>query len=109
VDNKHQGLDITHVPTWFAEGYEGIYTEEMVSHILDYKDLSIQSVVDSLAKELSCKHSIRANKYINKNEIEVLLRDLEQAKNPYTCPHGRPVIIHFTPEEIEKMFKRIMS
>ena len=109
IDNKHQGLDITHVPTWFAEGYEGIYTEEMVSHILDYKDLSIQSVVDSLAKELSCKHSIRANKYINKNEIDVLLRDLEQAKNPYTCPHGRPVIIHFTPEEIEKMFKRIMS
>jgi len=109
IDNNHQGIDITHVPTWFAEGYEGIYTEEMVSHILDYKDLSIKSVVDSMAKELSCKHSIRANKYINKSEIDVLLKDLQQAKNPYTCPHGRPVIIHFTPEEIEKMFKRIMS
>jgi DNA mismatch repair protein MutL len=109
IDNAHQGIDITHVPTWFAEGYEGIYTEEMVSHLLDYKDLSIKSVVDHLAKELSCKHSIRANKYINKEEIEVLLKDLSNAKNPYTCPHGRPVIIHFTPEEIEKMFKRIMS
>ena len=109
IDNKHQGIDITDVPTWFAEGYEGIYTEEMVNHLLDYKDLSIHSVVDHLAKELSCKHSIRANKYINKEEIDVLLRDLGNAKNPYTCPHGRPVIIHFTQQEIEKMFKRIMS
>lgn len=108
-DNQHQGIDITHVPTWFAKGYEGIYTEEMVSHLLDYKDLSIESVVDHLAKELSCKHSIRANKFINQNEIDVLLNDLQNTENPYTCPHGRPVIIHFTPQEIEKMFKRIMS
>lgn len=108
-DNQHQGIDITHVPTWFEQGYEGIYTEEMVSHLLDYKDLSIKGVVDHLAKELSCKHSIRANKYINQNEIDVLLKDLQHTKNPYTCPHGRPVIIHFTPHEIEKMFKRIMS
>jgi len=107
--NLHQGIDITHVPTWFAKGYEGIYTEEMISHLLEFKDLSIRNVVDHLAKELSCKHSIRANKYINQNEIDVLLKDLQQTFNPYTCPHGRPVIIHFTPEEIEKLFKRIAS
>ena len=45
---------------------------------------------------------------INMNEITILLRDLEHCQNPYTCPHGRPVIIKFTQSDIEKMFKRIM-
>ena len=65
-------------------------------------------VKDSLAKSLSCKHSIRANKFINKNEIDKLLHDLENCENPYTCPHGRPTIIKFTKEEIEKLFLRTM-
>lgn len=108
VDNKHNGVDITHVPTYFPQGFEKIYTEEIVKYILDGKDVSVGDVRDGLAKNLSCKHSIKANKYINRNEIDKLLYDLEQCENPYTCPHGRPVIIKFTQTEIEKMFKRIM-
>ena len=106
--NQIKTIDITKVPTWFVEGYERIYTEEIVRYILDGKDIGIMNVKDSLAKSLSCKHSIKANKYINKNEIRKLLHDLENCKNPYTCPHGRPTIIKFTQQEIEKLFLRIM-
>lgn len=108
IDNGQHGVDITHVPTYFPQGFEKIYTEEVVKYILEGKDISVGDIRDSLAKNLSCKHSIKANKYINRNEIETLLYDLEQCTNPYTCPHGRPVIIKFTVNEIEKMFKRIM-
>ncbi len=103
-----QSIDITQVPTWFVEGYEGIYTEEIVRYVLEGKDITIGQVKDSLAKNLSCKHSIKANKYINKNEIKKLLLDLDNCVNPFTCPHGRPTIINFTTTEIEKMFMRIM-
>ena len=106
--NQIKTIDITKVPTWFVEGYERIYTEEIVRYILDGKDIGIMNVKDSLAKSLSCKHSIKANKYINKNEIQKLLHDLENCENPYTCPHGRPTIIKFTQQEIEKLFLRIM-
>ena len=108
VDNGNNGVDITHVPTYFPQGYERSYTEEIVKYILEGKDISIAEIRDSLAKNLSCKHSIKANKFINRNEIDTLLYDLEQCENPYTCPHGRPVIIKFTVNEIEKMFKRVM-
>jgi len=108
VINKLNTVDITSVPTWFVEGYERIYTEEIVKYILEGKDIGIMNVKDSLAKSLSCKHSIKANKYINKNEINKLFHDLENCDNPYTCPHGRPTIIKFTKQEIEKLFLRIM-
>ena len=106
--NDFKGVDIIRVPTWFPESFEREYTEEIIRYILDGKDVTIGDIRDSLAKSLSCKHSIKANKYINKNEIEKLLVDLTNCVNPYTCPHGRPVIIKFTQTEIEKMFKRIM-
>ena len=108
IGNEYNGVDILTVPTWFPENFEREYTEEIVKYILDGKDVTIGDIRDSLAKSLSCKHSIKANKFINKNEIEKLLVDLANCVNPYTCPHGRPVIIKFTQTEIEKMFKRIM-
>ncbi len=106
--NINNTVDIIKVPTWFVEGYERIYTEEIVRFVLEGKDIGIMSVKDSLAKSLSCKHSIKANKYLSKNEIEKLFYDLENCQNPYTCPHGRPTIIKFTQTEIEKLFLRIM-
>ncbi len=108
ITNQYNGVDILSVPTWFPKDYERVYTEEIVKYVLDGKDVTIGTIRDSLAKNLSCKHSIKANKYINKSEIEKLLADLANCENPYTCPHGRPVTIKFTQTEIEKMFKRIM-
>ena len=107
-DNGHNGVDILQVPTYFPIGFEQSYTEEIVKYILDGKDVTVGDIRNSLAINLSCKHSIKANKYININEINKLLYDLEQCTNPYTCPHGRPVMITFTQTDVEKMFKRIM-
>ncbi len=42
-------------------------------------------------------------------EIAALLEGLNQCKNPYTCPHGRPTVIKITEQELEKMFERIQS
>ena len=39
-------------------------------------------------------------------EMGRILNDLESIENPFTCPHGRPVIIKLTQYELEKMFKR---
>jgi len=106
---KQSNLFVSSVPYWFLKGYETIYTEEMIKKVLEDGSTSVALMRDSLAKNLSCKHSIKANHYLNANEIDVMLRDLENCKNPYTCPHGRPVIIRFTQTEIEKMFYRIQS
>jgi DNA mismatch repair protein MutL len=55
---------------------------------------------------LSCKTAIKANEHLTIEEISSLLAQLEKCKNPFFCPHGRPVAIKIEKYDIEKHFKR---
>ena len=52
--------------------------------------------------------SIKANHYLKNNEMADLIDQLREAEDPFTCPHGRPIIINFSNYELEKLFKRVM-
>lgn len=56
--------------------------------------------------KLACSAAIKANDDLAKVEVEKLIEDLSKMKDPFTCPHGRPVIIEMNKEEIERKFKR---
>lgn len=58
--------------------------------------------------KMACTNAIKAGDKITKPEIEELLKQLTKLNNPYTCPHGRPVIIKITKRDLEKKFKRII-
>ena len=57
---------------------------------------------------MACKSAIKANDKLDYNEVMALLESLKKCDNPYTCPHGRPVMVSMTKYDIEKMFKRKM-
>lgn len=50
---------------------------------------------------MSCKKSIKANHYLKNNEMSDLIDQLREAEDPFTCPHGRPIIINFSNYELE--------
>lgn len=54
---------------------------------------------------MSCKASIKANRHLRNDEIQALLDELRRTTDPFTCPHGRPIIISYSIYEMEKMFK----
>lgn len=54
----------------------------------------------------ACHASVKAHSRLSDGEIERLITQLENAEMPYTCPHGRPVIIHFSFQELAKKFGR---
>lgn len=60
------------------------------------------------AASMACKASIKGKQHISFAEAEHLLAELVTLENPYTCPHGRPVMIRMTERELEKEFKRIL-
>ncbi|MDF2699573.1 MAG: mismatch repair protein MutL [Haloplasmataceae bacterium] len=99
---------VTQVPNWFKKGNEKMIIEDIFSYVLANKKVDNSILFNDLAITLSCKRSIKANHYINEFEVKQLLFDLEQCDNPYTCPHGRPVIIHMSIAEIEHLFKRTL-
>lgn len=95
-------------PTWFPKGVEQEIIEDLIEQVLNSQKADVKKLREDAAIMMSCKKSIKANYYLTKEQMETLLRDLRKCENPFTCPHGRPVLIHFSTYEVEKMFKRVM-
>ena len=55
---------------------------------------------------LSCHGAVKAGDTLNVREMKELLETLFHTETPYVCPHGRPIIVRFTPGELAKLFKR---
>ena len=55
---------------------------------------------------LSCHGAVKAGDTLNVREMKELLEALFHTETPYVCPHGRPIIVRFTPDELAKLFKR---
>ena len=95
-------------PQWFPKGIEQEILEEMIEQLLNMKKVDIKKLREEAAILMSCKASIKANRHLRNDEIQALLDELRQTTDPFTCPHGRPIIIHYSTYEMEKMFKRVM-
>ena len=96
-------------PTWLTKNFENDNLKTIVDLvILNHKKFNKDRFLDSLAKMVSCKMSIKANEHLSKEQMEQLLNDLVKCDNPYNCCHGRPSIMKFTNYELEKMFKRVI-
>lgn len=96
-------------PTWYPNGEEEVIIREMIDMLLSTGTVSVKKFREATAIMMSCKRSIKANHYLNEAQARVLLNDLAQCENPFNCPHGRPVLIHFTNSDMERMFKRIQD
>ena len=66
-----------------------------------------ESVYDKIAS-MACKASVKGNQLLSFKEAEALVQKLFTLENPYACPHGRPTIVAFKKQDLEKMFKRIV-
>ncbi|MDE5978326.1 MAG: DNA mismatch repair endonuclease MutL [Turicibacter sp.] len=103
-----QSLVVRTVPIWAQKLDAKLIIETILHQIINDNKVDIGKLRESVAIMMSCKGSIKANQYINDYEIKELLQSLCYCEQPYTCPHGRPIIVKMTKYEIEKMFKRVM-
>jgi DNA mismatch repair protein MutL len=104
----HNSFIIRSHPQWLPAGQEGELIDEMIEQLLNMRKVDIKKLREEAAIMMSCKASIKANQYLKNEEIQALLDELRRSEDPFTCPHGRPIIIHYSVYEMEKMFKRIM-
>lgn len=95
-------------PTWLPKGEEQATIRELIDQVLTMKKVDIKKLREEAAILMSCKAAIKANRHLRQDEIFALLESLRKSSDPFTCPHGRPIIIHMTTYEMEKLFKRVM-
>jgi DNA mismatch repair protein MutL len=62
--------------------------------------------LDVVIARLACHGSIRAGRRLSREEMDALLRRMEETPRAATCSHGRPTVLRFTREELAAMFRR---
>ncbi|MCA1059040.1 DNA mismatch repair endonuclease MutL [Rossellomorea aquimaris] len=107
-DFGHNSFIVRAHPQWFPKGEEQQTIEDMIEQIIKMNKVDIKKLREEAAIMMSCKGSIKANHYLRHEDMQALLDELRKTSDPFTCPHGRPIIIHYSTYEMEKMFKRIM-
>ncbi|MEB7847360.1 DNA mismatch repair endonuclease MutL [Staphylococcus equorum] len=95
-------------PVWFPAAEAKEIIKDMIEYVLEHKKVNVKKIREEAAIMMSCKKSIKANHYLKNNEMADLVNQLRETEDPFTCPHGRPIIINFSNYELERLFKRII-
>ena len=61
---------------------------------------------EALAASIACHSAVRAGMSLDHREMQEIIRLLEKAANPHTCPHGRPTMLHLSSHNLERQFGR---
>ncbi|MCC3666347.1 DNA mismatch repair endonuclease MutL, partial [Staphylococcus epidermidis] len=87
-------------PVWFPKEEAEEIIKDMIELVLKHKSVDVKKIREDAAIMMSCKKSIKANHYLKNNEMADLIDQLREAEDPFTCPHGRPIIINFSNYEL---------
>ena len=94
-------------PGWIEEDEEQMI-KIIVEKVLRNNNITFSELRNDAIAMASCKMSIKANQVLTDVEMNKVISDLYECKNPFTCPHGRPIITKMEKKDLEKMFKRIV-
>ncbi len=95
------------VPADVRQGLEEKIMEDVLTLYKEYRRESPTNVRDNLAKSFSCRSAVKAGDPLTEPEMRALLTDLFATQVPYVCPHGRPVVLRISIEEMDRRFGRL--
>ncbi|NTV06865.1 MAG: DNA mismatch repair protein MutL, partial [Chlorobiaceae bacterium] len=94
------------VPQDVKPGTEVTILQDMIAEYQDNASKLKLDKRDNLAKSYSCRNAIMAGQKLSLEEMRSLIDNLFATREPYSCPHGRPVIIKLSLDQLDKMFGR---
>ena len=96
-------------PAWIPAGKEEETIRNLIEECLADPQLTVAKFREATAIMISCTQSIKANHHLERQQAVALLRQLKECENPFNCPHGRPTVVKFSNQDLERMFKRIQD
>ncbi|NLV92844.1 MAG: DNA mismatch repair endonuclease MutL [Firmicutes bacterium] len=99
------GFLVRSVPLILGQRLEQASIEEMIVELIEHWEKGGDKL-DATITTMACRAAIKAGDSVSWSEIEDILLDLAETENPYTCPHGRPIIVKLGLPEVERRFGR---
>jgi len=102
-------VEVSTVPALLAEAAGPELIRDVITDLVDDgadATQSVESITDELLSDMACHPSITGNTSLTEGSVVDLLSALDDCENPWSCPHGRPVLIHIDSNEIESRFER---
>lgn len=100
---------ITEAPALLPEGDYTHVVRQMVADLAEVDTSTrMRAHLEDRLATIACHSVIRANRILEPEEMRALLRALDRIEFATQCPHGRPVLIEISREELERMFRRVL-
>jgi DNA mismatch repair protein MutL len=93
------GVDAAQIEHMLNEIFEQITREDQA--------INLEAVRGRIAASIACHAAIKVNMPLEQNKMAWLLAELAKTEHPMSCPHGRPVVLRYSMQDIQKAFKRI--
>ena len=93
------------IPPGLNWGNESQIIREIIDQYISVKKMD-PSFIDQIASVYACKSAIKAGDSLKPEERTHLIDKLFSTNHPYYCPHGRPIIINLSIDELDQRFER---
>ena len=93
-------------PQWIDQKNSSKEINNIFELICQKGEFSKEKFIDTTIMSIACHNSVKAHEYLSIDDMQWIVDNVRYCDNPFTCPHGRPTIITYTRDELDKMFKR---
>ena len=101
----HNTFRIKTIPEIFRR-LQPIELLQEVLHLVQQEKSKIHHLKEMIITRMACRAAVMAGEELTSLQMENILQQLSLTTDPYTCPHGRPVMIKTNVDELEKKFRR---
>lgn len=102
-----QTFVVQSVPADMADLDAAAVLADLLDDFEDAPRMNEVSVVrDRVITRMACRAAIKAGQNLHMDEMRALIRQVAEARLPFTCPHGRPTMILLTKDQLDRQFKR---
>jgi DNA mismatch repair protein MutL len=102
-------VEVRTVPAVFGDALDPDLLRDVLSAFVAdgvEEAATVDAVADALLADLACYPSVTGNTSLHEGSMTGLLSALDDCRNPFACPHGRPTVVRFDSEEIADRFER---
>jgi DNA mismatch repair protein MutL len=98
---------VTAVPLVLSRLEDPQLIHDIIADILSEGRIKDETgIFERVTKSIACRSAIKAGADCSTSQMQTLVRQLFMTVNPYACPHGRPTMVSFNRQELDKLFKR---